>query len=149
MAHTAGPCPHAAAALDRLEAQHVQVDPLIAAAADTTRPLPERAPVLAELHQAINAHLDEEKLVVIPLCTAHVSAQEWEAFGERAFAAISRRHLPIVLGWGFTESTPEEWVQVQHILPRLVRILLAMFWAPAYAKRQRRLYQQPPATAEI
>ena len=141
--------PQAAPALDRLEAQHAQVDPLIAAAADTARPLPERAAILAELHQVINAHIDEEEQVVLQLCTTHVSAEEWDAFGQRALAAIPRRHLPIVLGWVSGEASPEQWESVHQMLPRLVRVLFTMFWAPAYAKRRRRLYRQPPAVAEI
>ena len=50
--------PAARPSLDRLEAQPTQLDSLIAAAADTSRPLPMRAPVFAELHEAINAHFE-------------------------------------------------------------------------------------------
>jgi hypothetical protein len=85
----------------------------------------------------------------LPLCTTHVSAEEWDAFGQRALAAIPRRHLPIVLGWVSGEASPEQWESVHQMLPRLVRVLFTMFWAPAYAKRRRRLYRQPPAVAEI
>ena len=65
--------PQAVADLDRLEAQHTNVDPLISFAADTMHPLPQRAVVLAELHEAINAHLNDEEQVVLPLCTAHIT----------------------------------------------------------------------------
>ena len=47
--------PAAAADLDALEAEHARIDPLISAAGDRGRPLAERAPVLAELHELINA----------------------------------------------------------------------------------------------
>jgi hypothetical protein len=137
--------PQATGDLDRLEAQHSAVDPLIAAAADTTRPLPLRAAVLAELHEAINAHLDDEEHVVLPLCTAHITAEEWDAFGQRALGAIPRQHLPIVLGMASTEATPQQWAQVRQVLPSLARVMLRMFWAPAYAKRRRLLYQKPSA----
>ena len=52
--------PAARPTLERLEAQHAQIDPLIATAADTSRPWRLRATALAELHAAINTHLDEE-----------------------------------------------------------------------------------------
>lgn len=77
----------------------MQIDPLITAAADTSRPLPMRTTVLAELHDAINAHLDEEERLILPLAAAHISAEEWDAFGQRALASIPRQHMPIVLGW--------------------------------------------------
>ena len=116
------------------------MDPLIAAAGDITRPLAPRAAVLAELHRAITAHLDEEEQVVLPLCTAHITAEEWDAFGQRALAAIPRQHLPIVLGWVSSEATAQEWAPIRQILPPLVRVLLTTFWAPAYTKRRRHLY---------
>jgi len=56
--------PAAPPELDRLEAQHTQLHPLIASAGDTSRPLPMRATVLAELQRAINAHLDEEERAI-------------------------------------------------------------------------------------
>ena len=59
--------PSAAADLDALEADHQRLDPLIAAAGDTTRPLAQRAPVLAALHEQINAHLDREEATAVPL----------------------------------------------------------------------------------
>lgn len=132
--------PHANADLDRLEGQHTNVDPLIAAAGDINRPLPQRAAVLTELHEAINAHLDDEEHIVLPLCTAHITAQEWDSFGQRALGAIPRQHLPIVLGLANSEAIPEEWAQVQQILPLLARVMLKTFWAPSYAKRRHRLY---------
>jgi hypothetical protein len=55
--------PAATPVLD-LEAQHTQLHPLIASAGDTSRPLPMRATVLAELQRAINAHLDEEERAI-------------------------------------------------------------------------------------
>ena len=135
--------PAATPALDRLETQHTQLDPLIATAGDASRPLPMRATVLAELQQAVNAHFDEEERVILPLSSAHISAEEWDAFGERALASIPRQYMPIVLGWVSNEATSQEWPPVRQMLPRPVRILAQVFWIPAYAKRRRRLYSQP------
>jgi Hemerythrin HHE cation binding domain len=139
--------PHAIADLDRLETLHTQIDPLIAAAADTSRPLPQRAAVLAELQETINAHLDEEEGLVLPLSSAHITVEEWDAFGQRVHASIPRTYMPIVLGWVFNEATSEEWASVRQMLPQLVRFLLALSWGPSYAKRRRRLYPQPPVNA--
>jgi Hemerythrin HHE cation binding domain len=132
--------PAAKPTLERLEAQHAQIDPLIATAADTSRPRPLRATALAELHAAINTHLDEEEQLILPLSTVHITAEEWDAFGQRALASIPRQYMPIVLGWVSSEATPQEWASVKQMLPRPVRILAQAFWVPAYAKRRRRLY---------
>ncbi|MGH3901319.1 MAG: hypothetical protein ACRDTA_24325 [Pseudonocardiaceae bacterium] len=61
MADPAGTAPSAVADLDELAQHHQHVDPLIAAAANSMRPLAQRGEVLAKLHQAINAHLDDEE----------------------------------------------------------------------------------------
>src|SRR3954453_8497892 len=53
--------PEAIPTLDRLEEDHAQIAPLLAAAADTERPIGERAEVLAQLHDLINTHLDLEE----------------------------------------------------------------------------------------
>lgn len=50
--------------------------------------MPVCATILVELHEAINAHLDEERLV-LPLSAAHLGAEESNAFGQRALASIS------------------------------------------------------------
>jgi hypothetical protein len=128
--------PAARPSLDRLEAQHTQLDSL-----------PMRAPVFAELHEAINAHFDEGEQLILPLGTAHVSAEEWEAFGQRALASIPRRYMPVVLGWVSSEATPPERTLVRQMLPWPMRILAQALWVPAYAKRRRRLYPQPVNTA--
>lgn len=107
--------PDASDALDRLEAQHSQVDPLIAVAGDVSRPLPLRAPALAQLHEAINFHLDDEERVVLPLSAHYITAQEWDDFGARALAAIPRQDMPIVLGWASGEATSHEWTVVSQM----------------------------------
>lgn len=50
--------------------------------------MPVCATILVELHEAINAHLDEERLV-LPPNAAHLGAEESNAFGQRALASIS------------------------------------------------------------
>src|SRR3954470_16180787 len=99
--------PAAAADLDALEADHARLDPLITAAGDTTRPLAERAPVLAELHELINAHLDREEATAVPLIRMHVTAAEWDALTERAVAETGRRNIPRVYGWYASAASAE------------------------------------------
>lgn len=71
-----------------------------------------------------------KKQLILPLSTAHISAEEWDAFGQRALASIPRQYMPIVLGWVSSEATPQEWASVKQLVPRPVRILAQAFWVP-------------------
>jgi hemerythrin HHE cation binding domain-containing protein len=132
--------PSAAGDLDALEAEHARLDPLIAAAGDTSRPLAERAPVLAELHELINAHLDREEATAVPLIRAHITAAEWAALTQRAIAETGRRKLPTVYGWYASAAPAALRAEAVATVPALVRVLLRLFWWPAYQRRARRLY---------
>lgn len=132
--------PAAAADLDQLEADHGRIDPLLTAAGDTARPLPERAPVLAELHELLNAHLDREEATAVPLIRRHVTAAEWDALTERAIAETGKRNVPKVYGWYASAASDEQRAEALGTVPPLVRVLFRLFWWPAYQRRARRLY---------
>jgi hemerythrin-like domain-containing protein len=132
--------PAAAADLAVLESEHARIDPLIAAAGDTSRPLAERAPVLAELHQLINAHLDREEATAVPLIREHFPMPEWEALSERAIEETGRRRIPTVYGWYYSSAGEELRAAALATVPGLVRVLFRLFWWPAYQRRARRLY---------
>lgn len=134
--------PDARPDLDRLEAEHEQLDPLIEAAADTTRPLASRCGVLAELHRVINEHLDAEERIALPLIRAHLDAGEWDASGHRALAALPPGHLPVIFGW-LGEMPPEQLARMSEVLPPEMREQLHHEWMPAYEQRRRRLYGAP------
>jgi hemerythrin-like domain-containing protein len=132
--------PAAAADLDALEAEHARIDPLISAAGDTGRPLAERAPVLAELHELINAHLDREEATAVPLIRRHITVAEWDALTERAIAESGRRTIPTIYGWYASAAPAELRAAALKTVPALVRVLFRLFWWPAYQRRARRLY---------
>lgn len=132
--------PAAAADLQVLEAEHARIDPLISAAGDTTRPLPERAPALAELHELINAHLDREEATAVPLIRAHITVAEWDAVTERAIAEAGRRKVPTIYGWYASAASDELRAEALATVPGIARVLFRLFWWPAYQRRARRLY---------
>ena len=139
--------PSAAADLDALEADHAELDPLITAAGDTGRPLAERAPVLAELHERINAHLDREEATAVPLMRVWITPSEWEALTQRAIAETGRRRIPTVYSWYASTASDELRAEAVATVPGMVRVLLRLFWWPAYQRRARRLYgSDAPAT---
>jgi hypothetical protein len=133
--------------LDRLEAEHGQLDPLIQAAGDTTRPLADRAKALAGLHQAINKHLDAEERIALPLIRAHLTTEEWDASGHRALAALPPEDLPVIFGW-LAEVPPGQLTRISDVLPAEMREQLHGSWIPAYQDRRRRLYSDPRAASE-
>src|SRR4051794_11986289 len=132
--------PDAAPALGRLEAQHEDMDPLFEAVTDRGRPLEARADAMQQLHDVLNAHLDEEEREALPLVLVHVTRAEWEADGEKVMASLERRRLPLIFGWLGSVSDREQTARVLAGVPLLPRLLFRLVWGPAYAKRFRSLY---------
>jgi hemerythrin HHE cation binding domain-containing protein len=136
--------PEAAAALGRLEAQHEDMDPLFALISDTSRPLPDRAAALQELHEVLNAHLDEEEREAIPLIRRHMSRAEWETDGEEVMKSLDRARLPLIFGWLASVSDAEQTRVALAGVPLVPRLLFRLLWGPSYAKRFRALYGDLP-----
>jgi hypothetical protein len=132
--------PDARPALARLESQHDEMDPLFAAVTDRTRPVADRADDLERLHEVLNAHLDEEERVAVPLILEHFTAAEWDADGEEIVASLDRKRLPLIFGWLSSVSTTEQQTQALAGLPFVPRTLFRLVWGPAYRKRFAALY---------
>jgi hypothetical protein len=132
--------PGSATDLDALEAEHEVLAPLIDAAHDARVPLPERAGVLDELHRVLNAHLDHEERVGVPLMLEHLTSEIVRSDARKAEAEIGRRRMPVVFGW--LASCLDEAQLVAAVLqqPRLVRTMFRWFWWPSYERRLRQLY---------
>jgi hypothetical protein len=132
--------PAAREALARLEEQHEDMDPLFTRIENRSIPVAERAATLAELHDVLNAHLDEEERNAVPLIAAHLSAKEWEADGEKVMATLDKKKLPLIFGWLASCSTPEQASEALKAVPLLARVLFRLVWWPGYQKRFRALY---------
>lgn len=135
--------PDSVAELDLLESQHAGLDPMIDAAGDRTLPRGRRAAALAELHAALNDHLDDEERIALPLIRAHITPPEWDAQGTRAVEAMSGTQRKIVFGATAAEATPDELAHLMASLPAPVRLILRFVWMPAARRRNRRLYGAP------
>src|SRR3954454_10601634 len=139
--------PEAVPTLDRLEADHARIDPMLTGAADTTRPLAERADLLDGLHVLLNTHLDLEENIAVPLIREHVTIEEWEALGERAVRDMGRRRIPTIYGWYASAGSAEQVAAALASVPAVARVLFRLFWWPAYQRRARRLYRRGMARA--
>jgi hypothetical protein len=140
--------PHAAAALDQLEAQHTEIAPVLAAAADTARPLADRAETLATLQSLVAAHLDEEEAVAFPLLLAHLTPDESAEIGKDVDRGMNRRDIPVLYGWYASAGDAETRAAVLATVPLVPRILFKLFWAPAYQRRFSRLYGSTAAVSD-
>jgi iron-sulfur cluster repair protein YtfE (RIC family) len=132
--------PEAAHVFDQLEAEHERIDPLLARATDRTAPLAERAEVFTQLHELLNAHLDLEEAVAVPLIPVHFTEAEWEALADRATSETSRRRMPVLFGWLASAGTQEQRDAALANVPAIPRVLFRLFWWPSYQRRARRLY---------
>lgn len=92
------------------------------------------AETLTRLTDALVEHLDEEENQILPLVTTHVSAEEWEAFGQRAFDKFPRSALPIMLGQMLENATPEERAMFFGKLPAPVRLIWRLSGRRQYAR---------------
>ncbi|MBX6387889.1 MAG: hemerythrin domain-containing protein [Frankia sp.] len=132
--------PECAAAVDRLEAQHSLIEPLLAAASDRKVALAERADALAELHTLINAHLDEEEATLFPLLLEHYTKAELEAIDETMRQTFGRKMVPQILCWMLSALDPEVRASSLATLPLIPRTLLTRVWEPSYRRRFVRIY---------
>ena len=132
--------PGASADLDALEEEHEVLAPLIDAAHDSSVPLPDRAAVLDELHDVLNAHLDHEERVGVPFMLAHMTPELVRSDARKAESEIGRRRMPLVFGWLASCLDDAQLAIAVQRQPRLVRTLFRWFWWPAYERRMRQLY---------
>lgn len=132
-----------AALVERMDQQHQDIDREVArvrAATDAWVAAPDFA-TATRLSAAIDgllvvmeAHLDEEERVVVPLIDRHLTPAEWEDLGRTAFAKFRPRERPIAMGQLLEVATPDEARRMFADLPAVVRLL----WSVSGRRRYRR-----------
>jgi hypothetical protein len=109
--------PEAVPLLDRLEREHVHMDPLLAAARDRRRPVIYRAGVLSELTDLVTAHLDEEDRAIVPLLERHITGPEQFESMQRSRAKIPASDELRVLAMMLASATEDEARRMLAPLP--------------------------------
>ncbi|MEV2195350.1 hemerythrin domain-containing protein [Streptomyces phaeochromogenes] len=112
--------PSIATILDELEKEHTLIQKLADDAADRTRPLPERAPVIRELLDVLRPHLALEEAEVFPAITRQVSQAEFEEFVKGELKSAGRR-LPALFGMLMHYALPGERKRLLAGSPRVLR----------------------------
>ena len=139
--------PHAEL-VETMQAQHERVDSYAAqiaalldgweASASTVRG-EQLARLVEDFTAALVEHLDLEEREILPLCTAHVTAQEWNRLGEHGREHMSPRQLPLLLGAALEEASEAERAAMLGAMPAPVRLLVRTVGAWQYRRYVRRV----------
>jgi iron-sulfur cluster repair protein YtfE (RIC family) len=119
------------ALIQRMESQHMVVGAAITRVRALLEPWAANpsAAGSAELHDALDRlvvplseHLGEEERDVVPLIAQHVTQEEWEHLGKRAFDKFSPAQRFTAMGQLLEEATPEEAARMLAGLPAPIRL---------------------------
>jgi hemerythrin-like domain-containing protein len=124
-------CPGETDAIDRVNAQHHDVDDAVAEVTEllarwpTDDDLPSRLGAsLAELGDRLTEHLDDEEREMLPLCAVHLSMEEWGAMPAHAMGNFPGDKPWLILGLVFEQMSP---AQKQNVLDHMPSPALEMW----------------------
>lgn len=127
--------------VERMPQQHDQIDDAVAQvrrAADRWAQAPASSAALVQslgvLIEALQAHLDEEERLVVPLIDKHLTRHEWEEMGRKGFEKFAPKERPIAMGQLLEVATPDEANAMFADLPVFIRVL----WRVAGRRQYRR-----------
>jgi hemerythrin-like domain-containing protein len=132
--------PEAVPVLDRLEADHGDLDLLVEQVGDRGRTLAQRAPILREMQARLAAHLELEEREAVPLIRRHLSAQWWGAMDEAYMRTWDKPDLPFLFGMGLRYATPAQAAHLLGTVPWFVRVLWRVAMRPGFERRMRLVY---------
>ncbi|HEY1672900.1 MAG TPA: hemerythrin domain-containing protein [Streptosporangiaceae bacterium] len=131
--------------LDAMEAEHQQIDPLLAAvsqAMDGARPdgVAQDGGRLADtvdvLTMALHGHLAHEERDALPLIGTTLTAAEWRAVGRR-IGLRNLRRAPEMFAWMLDGATPGQAAAATGQLPPPARVLYRTVWRPRFVRHSR------------
>ncbi|WP_405140734.1 hemerythrin domain-containing protein [Sphaerisporangium sp. NBC_01403] len=135
-----GLVPEAGPVLDRLEADHQELDALVERLTVTGRPAREQADDLRRFHGMLKTHLDLEESEVVPLITEHVSAAWWEKVSKVA-ARGHGRDLPMMVAWTIDAADHGAREHIFRTAPFVLRLLYRLSWRSAYEHRAAQVFR--------
>jgi hypothetical protein len=122
--------------LDAMEAEHQQIDPLLAAV-DRAMSQPggddgSMADTVDVLTMALHGHLAHEERDALPLIGTALTAAEWRRVGRR-----NLRRTPEMFAWMLDGAEPEQVRAAAGTLPPPARVLYRAVWQPRFARQPR------------
>ncbi|MBO0816196.1 MAG: hemerythrin domain-containing protein [Actinobacteria bacterium] len=128
--------PEGLALLSEMEAEHAQVDQLLAAVDDALAgpagDLPAHAAALAS---ALEWHLKHEEEAALPLIQAVCTPADWRAFGGEMRRRQGVKGAAVYVPWVLDGAGPDGQQRFLAALPPPVRVISRRLWEPRYRKR--------------
>jgi hypothetical protein len=125
--------------LEAMEAEHQQIDPLLAAV-DRAMSGPGGDGRLGDtvdvLTMALHGHLAHEERDALPLIGTALTAAEWRRVGRR-IGLRNLRRAPEMFAWMLDGAEPEQARAAAGTLPPPARALYRAVWQPRFARQPR------------
>jgi iron-sulfur cluster repair protein YtfE (RIC family) len=122
--------------LDEMEAEHAQIDPLLAAVDDA---LAGSASSLAahagELASALQWHLKHEEDAALPLIQSVCTSADWHGFAAEMRRRQGLSGAAIYVPWILDGAEPDSQQRFLAALPPPVRMISKLLWEPRYRRR--------------
>ncbi|MEV7964396.1 hemerythrin domain-containing protein [Sphaerisporangium sp. NPDC088356] len=134
-----GLVPEARPVLDRLEADHQEMDAVVERLAIAGRPARKQADDLRRFDGMLKAHLDLEESEVVPLIAEHVSAAWWEK-SSKVSTRGHGRDLPMIVAWTVDAAGPEAREHIFRTGPLVLRLFYRLSWRHAYEHRAAQVF---------
>jgi hemerythrin-like domain-containing protein len=135
-------CPGQEGAIDRVSAQHHDVDGGVAEATELLAAWPQDKGTeiqqrlgrsLQELGTTLATHLEEEEREMLPLCADHLSMEEWGALPAHAMANFTGNKHWLILGLVFEQMTAQQRQDILEHMPPPPREMWTSMGADAFA----------------
>ena len=104
----------------------------------------ELADTLTELIDALEEHLHDEEVYILPLVERVMTVPQWEALGERGRAGIPKDRQLVFLGMMFAANDPERNREFLAIMPLAARIAWKLLGRRTFTKEYRKIYGTDP-----
>ncbi len=127
---------HALSVLDAMEAEHKEIDPLLAAVDEAFGD--PRAAALADvtdaLSMSLSGHLSHEERDGLPLIGVALTAAEWRGVGVKIARRSGLSRAGEMFAWIADEADPDEAAAVVGTLPPPARLIYRAVWRPRYRR---------------
>lgn len=106
------------------------------------------ATALDEFTAALVVHLDDEEANVVPLIRAHITAEEWNRFGQQSFEKFTNAEKLVANGTLEEVATPEEFTWFLGNLPLPIKLMWRLVGPRKHARYMRRVVGTDPAKGD-
>lgn len=126
------------ALLEEMEAEHGQIDPLLAAVDDALEMNAGRdrlRDLLGRLQDTLTGHLTHEEAEMLPLISGVMSRAEVSRIGIKIARRGGLRQAAEMFPWALAEADPQVRGEVLGQLPAPARLVYRAVWLPRYRRR--------------